>query len=212
MGTRIRFTLKESAKNQDNTYNIFEKDGLNLKRLTVITKEVSTDLPLGSTIEERFQMHEIESYRIDPIQEGIRVKFKKIDKNATTPSYAKLGDAGLDMTATSVTRTQKYIEYGTGIVIEIPIGFVGLLFPRSSVTNKTLMLKNCVGIIDSIYRGEVKLRFLNTSKKVSEIEEYAIGDKCGQLIILPYPQIRMIESEELSDTERGDFGFGSTGN
>lgn len=212
MNTRIKITLKESAKNQDNTYNIFEKDGFNLKRHIVTTKEVSTDLPLGATVEERFQMHEIESYSIDPIQEGIRVKFKKIDRNATTPSYAKLGDAGLDMTATSFSRSSKYLEYGTGIAVEIPIGFVGLLFPRSSVTNKTLMLKNCVGVIDSGFRGEIRFRFQNVSKLKTEIDEYAIGDRCGQLLILPYPQINMIESEELSDTERGEGGHGSTGN
>lgn len=137
---------------------------------------------------------------------GLQVRFKKLYSDAVTPSYAKDGDAGLDLTATHMTWDENFIEYGTGIAVEIPEGYVGFVFPRSSVSKKeNFYLKNSVGVIDSGYRGEIKLRF-NLSD-----DHYQPGEKIGQLIILPYPEIQMEEVEELSSTERGDGGFGSTG-
>lgn len=137
---------------------------------------------------------------------GLQVRFKKLYSDAVTPSYAKDGDAGLDLTATHMTWDENFIEYGTGIAVEIPEGYVGFVFPRSSVSKKeNFYMKNSVGVIDSGYRGEIKLRF-NLSD-----DHYQPGEKIGQMIILPYPRIRMEEVEELSSTERGDGGFGSTG-
>jgi len=138
---------------------------------------------------------------------SLKVKFKKLHKDATVPSYSKIGDAGLDLTAHwMINVNSSYIEYGTSIAVEIPEGYVGLIFPRSSVSNKqNFYLKNSVGVIDSGYRGEIKLRF-NRDK-----EFYSAGDKIGQLIIIPYPTIYLEEVEELSNTERGEGGFGSTG-
>lgn len=135
---------------------------------------------------------------------------KKLHSSAVLPSYAKEGDAGLDLTATSLNTVNEgqmngYQEYGTGLAFEIPDGFVGLLFPRSSVTNKAMVLKNSVGIIDSTYRGEVKLRFVGN-------EDYNIGDRIGQMIIMPFPKIEIEEAEELTTTERNQGGYGSTGN
>lgn len=143
----------------------------------------------------------------------MEVKFKKLDERAVMPSYAKEGDAGLDLVATSIeadnSKTDgKFIEYGTGIAVEIPKGHVGLLYPRSSVSKKDMMLKNGVGVIDSGYRGEIKLRFQGTSQWIGDI--YQPGDKVGQLLIIPLPTIVPTLVEELSDTERGDGGFGST--
>lgn len=143
------------------------------------------------------------------------VNFKKLTQEAVTPTYSKIGDAGLDLTAISYDLNDRYLEYGTGIAVEIPAGYVGLLFPRSSVTNKSMILKNSVGIIDSNYRGEIKLRFskinIDPAKKSSD-QFYSIGDRVGQLVIIPIPTIVLIEKEELSETNRNTGGFGSSGN
>ena len=136
----------------------------------------------------------------------LTVRFKKLYEDAVAPSYAKNGDAGLDLTATHMTWEENFIEYGTGIAVEIPEGYVGLVFPRSSVSKKeNFYLKNSVGVIDSGYRGEIKLRFNQSDS------HYQAGEKIGQLIIIPYPTIYLEQVEELSSTERGEGGFGSTG-
>lgn len=137
----------------------------------------------------------------------LEVKVKKLHPEAVVPTYAKNGDAGLDLTAVSREVTEHYTEYDTSLAFEIPEGYVGLVFPRSSISKTGLVLKNSVGVIDSGYRGSVKLRFSQNPSK----PHYNPGDKVGQLIIIPYPLIQLIESEELSDTERGDGGFGSSG-
>lgn len=134
------------------------------------------------------------------------VKFKRLYTTAEVPSYAKPGDAGLDLTCTTVCVTKQYYEYGTGLATEIPEGFVGLLFPRSSVSKTQQTLANCVGVIDAGYRGEIKLRYY-----VNGGTPYRIGDKIGQLIIMPYPYIEPVLVDDLSDTERGEGGFGSSG-
>ena len=100
-----------------------------------------------------------------------------------------------------------YAEYGTGIALEIPKGYVGLLFPRSSITNTKHMLKNSVGVIDSGYRGEVKLRFTPDDTN----NAYMTGNKIGQILFLRLPKIELEESEELSISERNSAGFGSSG-
>jgi len=140
------------------------------------------------------------------------VNFKKIKPDAVTPSYSKQGDAGLDMTANWIYKCDKYVEYGTGISMQIPYGYVGLLFPRSSITNHDMLLKNSVGVLDSNYRGEIKFRFIDIGDDYDkEYNIYEVGDRIGQLIILPYPAIELKEVEQLSSTERGDGGYGSTG-
>lgn len=157
------------------------------------------------------------------------VKIKKLVPNAVIPTYAKPGDAGMDLIAVSVNDSINYIEYGTGLAIEIPEGYVGLIFPRSSNSKKDLLLCNSVGVIDSGYRGEIKLRykkimnpseektnilqniFTDSSTLIYEIERYDVGDKVGQIMILPIPFVEFTEVSELSQTDRGDGGFGSTG-
>lgn len=144
----------------------------------------------------------------------MKVKIKKLNTEATVPSYAKSGDAGLDLTAISKREVSsggfyddtQYYEYSTGLALEIPEGYVGLVFPRSSISNTDLTLANSVGVIDSGYRGEVKLRF----KATKQHKSYGIGEKIAQLIILPYPMIELEEVENLSDSERGVGGFGSS--
>ena len=143
----------------------------------------------------------------------MKVLFKKLNKHAVTPSYAKDGDAGLDITAITrdivITEDYEYIEYGTGLAFEIPVGYVGLLFPRSSVSKKDILLSNAVGVIDSGYRGEVSFRF---KRLAWDSAIYNVGEKIGQLIIIPYPQIEFEEVDDLSDSQRGAGGYGSTGN
>ena len=140
---------------------------------------------------------------------NIKIKLKKMNPNAVVPTYAKQGDAAMDLYAAEVIKDEwgNYV-YLTGIALEIPSGHVGLLFPRSSVSRTCLSLANSVGVVDSGYRGEIMLKYRNTGEANSI---YKSGDRVGQLIVMPYPQIELIEVEELSSTERGDGGFGSTG-
>jgi dUTP pyrophosphatase len=153
----------------------------------------------------------------------MKVKIKKINPLAVIPTYAKEGDAGMDMIATSIiSDTPTQITYGLGIALEIPNGFVGLVFPRSSIRKTGLQLSNSVGVIDSGYRGELQATFnkvfggegMYDEMKVNQMqpnEYYKLGDRVAQIMIIPYPPIEFEEADELSDTERGEGGFGSTG-
>ena len=137
----------------------------------------------------------------------MKVRIKKLNENAVIPSYAKSGDAGMDLVATRIINERlDSITYGTDIALEIPEGFVGLVFPRSSIRKTDLILSNSVGVIDSGYRGEIQATF-----KRSGVYAYAVGDRICQIMIIPHPDIEFEEADELSDTERGDGGFGSTG-
>lgn len=149
----------------------------------------------------------------------MKVRIKKLNEGAIVPSYSKQGDAGMDLTAINISKDNVgNITYHTGLAIEIPEGYVGLLFPRSSICKKQQFLTNGVGVIDSSYRGEIMAKFkpvmgtYDTILELFESNEYQAGDKIVQLIILPYPQIEFEEVEELSSSERGHSGFGSTGN
>jgi dUTP pyrophosphatase len=139
-----------------------------------------------------------------------KVKIKRLHKDAVIPSYSRQGDAGMDLVATSKFYDDfDNVCYGTGLAIEIPEGHVGLLFPRSSISKTDLTLRNSVGIIDSGYRGEITFKFNNIL--MSSCEPYNVKERIGQLIIMPYPIIEFEEVEELSTTERGEGGYGSTG-
>ena len=116
------------------------------------------------------------------------------------------------MTAVEIKTTSSYVEYNTGLSFEIPEGYVGLVFSRSSVSNKNLDLANSVGVIDSGYRGPVKLRFRTTFTGLAKPEYfYEVGDRVGQILIVPCPKIDLVESESLTSSERGVGGFGSSG-
>ncbi len=160
---------------------------------------------------------------------NMRVKIKKMHPDAVIPKYAKVGDAGLDLTATSMYYDEYgNICYGTGLAFEIPEGYVGLIFPRSSICKEQLLLSNAVGVIDSGYRGEVSFKFKPSmaldnrqcvkadaeklwSIAVRQNDIYKVGDRIGQMIIMPYPSVEFEEVEELSETERGEGGYGSSG-
>ena len=139
----------------------------------------------------------------------MKIKIKKLHNDAVIPSYAKAGDAGMDLTCVGWKTTETYVEYDTGLAMEIPEGHVGFLFPRSSVSKTNLVLANCVGVVDSGYRGPVKLRFKELNGPIGG--RYKQGDRVGQLIIMPVPNFNCVEVEELTETSRGEGGFGSTG-
>ena len=145
----------------------------------------------------------------------MKVNIKQLRPDSVIPTYAKHGDAGMDLTAVS----KEYDEhgnvcYGTQLAFEIPNGFAGFLFPRSSNTKKDLILGNSVGVTDSGYRGEVVLKFRELLPSERDIEfgarEYEIGDRIGQIVIIPVPQIEFNVVDELSISDRGVGGFGST--
>jgi dUTP pyrophosphatase len=136
------------------------------------------------------------------------LKYKKLIPEAQTPTKSYESDAGWDFYSTSIEVTPNYIQYHTGIALEIPENMVGLAFPRSSITNKDLMLKNSVGVIDAGYRNEIVFRFINTNKSKNI---YEIGDRIGQLIFIPIPQITLVETDNLSISPRNMGGFGHSG-
>ena len=150
----------------------------------------------------------------------MKIKIKKLNDKAVIPTYAHATDAGLDLTATSIKHDfgKDVFIYGTGLAVEIPEGYVGLIFPRSSNRNTEAYMTNHVGVIDSGYRGEVMISFKNRDNldySACEIPQlvkpYEIGQRVAQLIIMPYPKIKFVEVDELSDSDRGKNGHGSSG-
>lgn len=146
----------------------------------------------------------------------MKVKIKKLYEDSILPTKAHATDAGYDLYAHNVMRdNQANLVYTTGVAMEIPQGYVGLIFPRSSISRKDLILTNCVGVIDSGYRGEISFKF----KRVNFVEQqddllendYLKGERIGQIIIMPYPEIEFVEVEKLSDSERGNGCYGSSG-
>jgi dUTP pyrophosphatase len=136
----------------------------------------------------------------------MEIKITKTYNDAIIPARQNVTDAGFDCYAYSINDTENYLEYDLGFKIEIPFGYFGMLVARSSITNFDLMVKNSVGIIDSGYRGSVKLR---TKKLGNNI--YKVGDRVCQLIILPLPDVNLIESDNLDQINDRMGGFGSTG-
>ena len=140
----------------------------------------------------------------------MKIRFKKLSPSAVVPRKAHASDAGFDLTCTRFEVTNgELFTYHTDIAVEIPDGHVGLLFPRSSIYKQDLLLTNSVGVVDSGYRGEVMFKFKPLAYEVKQHSH--VGDSIGQLIIIPYPYIEFVEAEELSDSERGEGGYGSSG-
>ena len=137
----------------------------------------------------------------------MRIRIKKLHADAVIPRYAHFGDAAVDLVAVREWE-DKYgnVCYGTGLAMEIPEGHVGLLFPRSSISKTNLRLANAVGVIDSGYRGEIMLKFDREG-----VRDYEVGDRVGQLILMPIPSIQFVEVVNLPGTDRGTGGFGSSG-
>lgn len=143
----------------------------------------------------------------------MKVRFKKLAAEAVEPTYANAGDAGLDLVATRFTQEfdksgKMVLVYHTDLAVEIPEGYVGLVFQRSSIAERSLMLTNCVGIIDAGYRGEITGKFKLTTDAIPTI--YQPGEKVMQMVIMPFPMIEVEMSEELSEGSRGENGYGSS--
>lgn len=143
------------------------------------------------------------------------IKFKKLVPEAVAPKYAHIGDAGMDITCTSYEydKENDCYMYHSGLAFEVPEGYVMLIFPRSSNRKTDYYLTNHVGVLDSCYRGELMFAFKKRDDNRDNYNKppYEVGDRVAQIIILPYPMVQMIESETLSETDRGAGGFGSTG-
>lgn len=173
---------------------------------------------LGATVGQTFDRMANSIYNVD-------VKIKPLSPVAKVPTYASDGSAGLDFTAVSMDydcNTQTY-NFHTGWAVEIPMGYVGLLFPKSGIYKKTMRLTNCVGVLDADFRGEVCARFEdNTSAFLHKTDEdrffkrfketrrdvYDAGNAVFQLVVVPIPRVNILVAEELSETERGEKGFG----
>lgn len=142
---------------------------------------------------------------------SIKIKIKKLNPSAVIPTYSNPGDACMDLTAVSKNVVEEsgfgYTEYGFGLSFELPPNHVMLVFPRSSISNTGLLLSNAVGVVDESYRGEVKVRF----KWVKGSKDYSVGDRVAQFIVIPRPFMEIEEVDELSETSRGEGGFGSSG-
>lgn len=144
----------------------------------------------------------------------MEIKFKKLHEKAIAPAKQHASDAGFDLTCVAVSTVrnecgQVLLVYHTGLAIEIPKGHVGFIMPRSSVYKKSLIQSNCVGVLDENYRGEVMVIMRNTTDVIPAI--YKEGDRFAQLVIVKLPEVEgFVEAEELSETDRGIDGFGST--
>lgn len=143
----------------------------------------------------------------------INVKIKKLNDNAKIPTRGSEYAAGYDLYACVnepvVIYPHETVKIGTGIAIEIPDGFFGAIFPRSGLaTKRGLRLSNCVGVCDSDYRGEYIVALHNDTDIPQAIEP---NERIAQLVVMPYLPVKFTEVNELSDTERGSGGFGSTG-
>lgn len=145
-----------------------------------------------------------------------KLRFAKLDPLAVTPKQSHPGDAGYDLTAISYKYVANadvpFYNYEFGLAVEIPEGHVGLLFPRSSISNKDMMLTNCVGVIDSSFRGSLSARFKTTHFKSELPQIYKAGERVAQLVVIPYfvGEIEEVTFDELTKTVRGAGGYGST--
>lgn len=141
----------------------------------------------------------------------VKIAFKTLCEGAKEPVRATDGSVAFDMFADSVEIYDDRIICHTGISAEIPMGYGGFLFPRSSVCKTGLFLANSVGVIDSDFRGEIRFVFYKNTQAYNAVNAYMKGDRCGQIVILPIPAVEWVKVSELSTTERGEGGFGSTG-
>lgn len=145
----------------------------------------------------------------------MEIKVRKIVPEAVIPRRAHDSDAGFDLVAVSCKVEDGMYVYGTGLAFEIPEGYVGLVFPRSSIAKKDLILSNSVGVIDSGYRGEVMAKFHQARRMFEmssdEFPAYRIGERIAQIVFVKLPDVELVEADELSPSERGTGGYGSSG-
>ena len=155
----------------------------------------------------------MEDYAFYMMQSSMNVKVKKLNDLAKMPSRGSSNAAGYDLyAATSYNmeiQPHTTVKIGTGLSFELPQGTFAAIFPRSGIAAKRgLRPANCIGVCDSDYRGEYIVALHNDTNEIQTVEA---GERIAQMILLPYIEMKFNEVEELSDTTRGDGGFGSTG-
>ena len=142
---------------------------------------------------------------------AISIRFQKLDPAARVPTYGSSSAAGADLYAlqgVTVAPGQTVMMH-TGIALEIPEGYAGLIYARSGLaTKRGLAPANKVGVVDADYRGEIMVSLHNHSGEAQSVEA---GERIAQLVITPFLRVEFDESDGLSDTDRGAGGFGSTG-
>ncbi len=138
----------------------------------------------------------------------MKLKVKKMSPDAKLPLYGHKGDAGMDLFSSSEYVLQKGEVYAvpTGVKVEIPVGYVGLIWDKSGVSLKGV--HRLAGVVDAGYRGEIKVVMVNLSQDPFVIDK---GMKIAQLLIQPVVEVEVEEVEDLEDSSRGEGGFGSTG-
>lgn len=144
----------------------------------------------------------------------MEIRFRKLHPDAVEPFHGSKMAAGYDLTAVDVEwdDENKVLVYHTGLAVEIPRGYYGSLKARSSICKKTLLLVDSDGTIDADYRGEITVKFcFRWGGENTKPRFYEIGDRIAQLVIEPVERVIWIESDTLSETERGEGGYGSTG-
>lgn len=140
-------------------------------------------------------------------QKKVTIKVIRKGALAALPQQMHPGDAGFDLVANSrkVDLVNECMIYSTGLRVEIPKGYAMFIFPRSSCYKHAAMMANCVSVIDSGYRGEVHVVFKGIEGP------YKLGDRIAQAVILPVPEVEYVDACELSESDRGEGGLGSTG-
>lgn len=143
----------------------------------------------------------------------MELQVKRLYSDANIPERQNPGDAGLDLYCYDMhwDKARKVYKYSTGVAVAIPENHVGIIAPRSSIYKRGLVLVNSIGIIDSGYRGEIMFMY-GKRPDANIVKPYQHGERLGQLMVLPYPSLKVIEVNNLNNTTRGEDGFGSTGN
>ncbi len=144
------------------------------------------------------------------------IGFKKLHEKAVMPKFANIGDFGADLTTVDegLTYTEdgvQFIEYRTGLAVQLPPNVAGMVFPRSSISKKHLILCNSIGLIDQGYTGEIMVRFKIVGNEQLKPNIYTAGDRVAQMVFVPVVTPEIMEVQELKKTDRGAGGFGSTG-
>jgi len=142
----------------------------------------------------------------------VTLPVQRLTATAKLPTRATNGDAGLDLYASEPARLEPgaRVSVGTGIAVEIPNGYAGLVLPRSGwAANHGISLVNAPGLIDAGYRGEVRVLLLNTDR--DDAFEISEGDRVAQLLVVPFASLDPVEADSLAESDRGEGGFGSTG-
>lgn len=177
----------------------------------VVEEEEETDLP--DEVEEAEPLAQVPSSHPASVHQHMEIRFQRLSGKATLPTRAHEGDAGMDLCAAeaaSIGPGQR-VQVGTGLAVEVPEGWAGMILPRSGLALKHgISLVNAPGLIDPGYRGEIRVLLLNTDPN-SDFK-VAVGDRIAQLVLTPFSTARPVETDDsLTDSERGTAGFGSSG-